>query len=85
MQKLRVKAAGTNRDTLPSPAAMKADLLETSFQTSFQKELDTYETNNYRLFPRHKLSAAMLDEKKAIKESLKAHDHKTNWGLKQLS
>ena len=31
MEKLKVKAAGINRDTLDSPAKMKADLLETSF------------------------------------------------------
>ena len=35
MEKLKVKAAGINRDTLDSPAKMKADLLETSFQISF--------------------------------------------------
>ena len=37
---MKVTAAGINRDTLDSPAKMKVDLLETSFQISFQKELD---------------------------------------------
>ena len=58
---MKVKPAGVNRDTLDSPAKMKADLLETSFHMSFQKELEQYETNNRKLYPRHKLSAAMLE------------------------
>ena len=64
MSKTKIKAAGTNKDTLESAAAMKADLLETSFQVSFQKELEQYKTNNTKLFPRHKLSASMLEESK---------------------
>ena len=31
MEKLKVKAAGINRDTLDTAAKMKADLLESSF------------------------------------------------------
>ncbi len=27
----------------------------------------------------------MLDQRKAVKDSLKAHDAKTNWGLRQVS
>ena len=46
MTLMNVKAAGVNRDTLETPKQMKADLLETSFQISFQKELDQYKTNN---------------------------------------
>lgn len=46
MAKMKIKAAGVNKDTLETPAQMKADLLETSFQVSFQKELDTYTSNN---------------------------------------
>ena len=82
---MKVTAAGINRDTLDSPTKMKNDLLETSFQISFQKELDQYKTNNSKLFKRHKLSAAMLEESKATKDSFKAHDAKTNWGLRQVS
>ncbi len=82
---MKVKAAGINRDTLETPAKMKQDLLETSFQITFQKELDGYSTNNSKQFKRHKLSAAMLEESKATKEGFKAHDAKTNWGLKQVS
>ena len=64
---------------------MRQGLLETNFSISFQKELDQYATNNSKLFPRHKLSAALIDESKAIKDSFKAHDNKTNWNLRQVS
>lgn len=68
MKKMKVKGAGFNKDTLDTPAKLKADLLETSFQISFQKEMETYKTNNNSLFPRHKLSAAMIDHSKNVND-----------------
>lgn len=53
---------------------MKADLLETSFQVSFQKELDTYTTANQKMFQRPKMSAKMVEIDKEFKESFKAKD-----------
>ena len=88
MSKMKVKAAGPGFDTLDpeqTPKMMKADLLETSFQISFQRELDNYKTSNQKLFPRHKLSAAMLEQERLLKENHKANDGKTNWNLKQVS
>ena len=82
MVKMKIKAAGINPDTLDTPAQMKVDLLETSFQLTFQTELDTYKTNNANLFPRHKISAAMLESSKATKDLNKLQDVKTNWGLR---
>ena len=85
MEALKIKAAGINKDTLETAAKMKADLLETSFQVSFQKELDAYKAANVRSFPRHKINAAMLDREKQTKDGNKAHDAKINWGLRQVS
>ena len=46
MEKMKVKAAGINRDTLMTTKKLKEDLLETSFKISFQKELEGYKSNN---------------------------------------
>ena len=82
---MKIKAAGINRDTqLKTPHQLRQGLLETNFSVSFQKELDQFSTNNGKMFPRHRIGSALLDDALA-KEGNKAHDNKTNWGLRQVS
>ena len=72
---MKVTAAGVNRDTeMKTPHELRQGLLEHNFSISFQKELDQYKTNNNKLFPRYKLSAALLDEKLAEKQGNKDQD-----------
>ena len=63
---LSMKSAGATKGTPETAVGLKANSLETSFKVSFQRELNTYQTNNQRLFPRHKLSATIIEQSRKV-------------------